>query len=248
MEKRRFWTLVEIDTFTRLYPVMATKKLARIMKRSVASLYRASDFYGVKKSDEYLRTEYHEKVGKRLSKAGRSHQFKKGHVPANKGRKGYYQPGSEKGWFKKGHLPHNTLPRDGVITLRWIKTGHRGEKVRRKFIRTSLGKSMELKNYVWKKHRGRIPRGMCVTFRSSDHLDCRLSNLKLISLQEKIIAARNSDRWIAGSMARVKAGKRGALYDQVLLKEILRRPDLIEAKRRQLQLQSMLKGGHRESI
>ena len=40
-------------------------------------------------------------------KSGLTGYFEKGHVPANKGRKGFYSKGSEKGWFKKGHVPYN---------------------------------------------------------------------------------------------------------------------------------------------
>ena len=32
-------------------------------------------------------------------------RFAPGHVPRNKGRKGHYPPGSEKGWFRKARIP-----------------------------------------------------------------------------------------------------------------------------------------------
>lgn len=45
-------------------------------------------------------------------KTGRTGCFQKGLTPPNKGKKGHYAPGSQKGWFKKGH------PRTGhAITL-----------------------------------------------------------------------------------------------------------------------------------
>ncbi len=37
-------------------------------------------------------------------------RFNKGDVPHNKGLKGYYAPGSEKGWFKKGNKPYQYCP------------------------------------------------------------------------------------------------------------------------------------------
>lgn len=42
--------------------------------------------------------------------SGLTGRFEKGHVPPNKGKKGYHSPGSEKGWFQKGHDPKNKTP------------------------------------------------------------------------------------------------------------------------------------------
>ena len=36
--------------------------------------------------------------------------FDKGHIPANKGKKGQCAKGCEKSWFPKGHLPAQTDP------------------------------------------------------------------------------------------------------------------------------------------
>ena len=44
-------------------------------------------------------------------------RFHKGSVPPNKGLKGYYPPGSEKGWFKKGNVPKNKAP---LYAERWV--------------------------------------------------------------------------------------------------------------------------------
>lgn len=40
-------------------------------------------------------------IKKHKLKTGRTGRFEKGHTPCNKGKKGQYSPGSEKGWFKK---------------------------------------------------------------------------------------------------------------------------------------------------
>ena len=55
---------------------------------------------------------------------GRDGRLKPGNVPPNKGRRGYYAPGSEKGWFKKGQVPRNIKPmwherpgKDGYIEM-----------------------------------------------------------------------------------------------------------------------------------
>lgn len=57
-------------------------------------------------------------------KTGRSGQFEKGSVPANKGKRGWVAPGSEKGWFKKGQRPvnkaaigHEMIDRDGYVQI-----------------------------------------------------------------------------------------------------------------------------------
>ena len=88
---------------------------------------------------------------------GRDGRLKPGNVPPNKGRRGYYAPGSEKGWFKKGQVPRNIKPmwherpgKDGYIEMKVPErnpyTGH-ASRYRHKHI------------YLWEQANGPVPEG-----------------------------------------------------------------------------------------
>lgn len=113
-------------------------------------------------------------------------RIKPGNVPANKGKKmakSVYRKVA-KTMFKKGQLPVNTKF-DGAITTR---TDNRG--VKQLWIRISKANWMPLSRYKWQKHRGPIPQGMIVIHKDGNPMNCKVSNLKLISKAENAI--RNS--------------------------------------------------------
>ncbi len=115
------------------------------------------------------------KVNHRLGISGFTGQFRKGHIPANKGKK---FPGSNIGGktkFQKGHRPVNYLPigtelmkGDGYI---WVKIGE-PNKWKQKHI------------LLWQRENGPIPKGKVITFLDGDHAHCSLDNLMLITRSE----------------------------------------------------------------
>lgn len=111
-------------------------------------------------------------------KSGLTGQFEKGHVPPNKGRKGYCAPGCEKGWYKKGHVPYNHMK---VGDEAWTTDGYLKVKV------AEPNKWKQKHVLVWEKANGKIPAGHVVIFRNGDHTDCSLENLKLITKAEHAI-------------------------------------------------------------
>lgn len=111
-----------------------------------------------------------------------SNQFKKGHVPQNKGRQmdDDFKLKVSRTFYRTGHLPHNTKY-DGYTSIRRDKSGKAY-----KYIRTELGVMRPLHRVVWETEKGVIPAGVCIAFRNGDTLDCRIENLELLSRQENM--------------------------------------------------------------
>jgi DNA-binding CsgD family transcriptional regulator len=169
-------------------------------------------------------------------------RFKKGHVPANKGKKmtDELRERVKHTFFKKGNQPSNTKY-DGAISARRDSKGHWY-----KHIRIAKGKWVLLHRYLWEKAFGEIPPKHLLSFKNGNSLDVRLENLELISMRENSRRNRNrkkaaetmrkqwasgerynNDNWIATLLSR----KNKKLRD-----EIKKHPELIELKREQLKL------------
>lgn len=100
-------------------------------------------------------------------------QFKKGHVPHNKGKKGVrVSPATE---FKKGYMPQTWKP-VGTETVRsdgytWVKVAE-PNKWREKHL------------IIWEAENGPVPKGYVVIFADGNRLNITLENLLLISRKE----------------------------------------------------------------
>lgn len=107
--------------------------------------------------------------------SGLTGRFKKGQKPWNKGKKGLYFTGSEKGWFKKGQKATNHRPvgserisKDGYIVVKVQEKGKYQERRRNKHV------------VEWEKHHGPIPKNHVVVFLDSDKTNVSIDNLKMI--------------------------------------------------------------------
>lgn len=120
-------------------------------------------------------------------------QFKKGHVPANKGKKGVG------GWaptqFKKGHKPANYKP---VGTERVNTDGYVEIKIADP--RTWKGKH----KIIWEAANGPVPPGHVLIFADGNKLNVTLENLLLITRRE--LAVMNKKGLIANKAELTKAG------------------------------------------
>lgn len=126
---------------------------------------------------------------------GMDMKFPKGHVSFNKGRKGFYAPGCEKGWFKKGHRPHNSVCVDTEVINDdgYIK------------VKIAEPDKWELKHrLVWQKKYGKIPEGSCLIFLNGNRKDCRIENLMLI--KRSILSVLNHEKLIFDDAAATKCG------------------------------------------
>jgi hypothetical protein len=118
-------------------------------------------------------------------------RFPKGHVPKNKGRKGYCAPGSEKGWFGPGHPGYRFNIRS-IGSERVNVNGYVEVKV--SDIKTQIAKERQ-KNWkakhvvVWEKANGPVPKGHIVIFLDADKSHIVLKNLMMISREVHAIMA-----------------------------------------------------------
>lgn len=102
---------------------------------------------------------------------GRNGCFEKGHVPHNKGKKGYCAPGCKKTWFQKGNMPDNHRK---VGSERVNKDGYIEVKVEEPNV-------WRLKHrVVWENVHGEVPKDCIVIFRDGNKENTDISNLRMI--------------------------------------------------------------------
>lgn len=123
-------------------------------------------------------------VQHRLRGAPNVGRFRKGHVPANKGRKGYVAPGSEKGWFPKGNKPVTEVPM-------WSERVSQGSLLIKVPVPSPYPSHKKLgihqsshwtskARWVWQENRGPIPHGHVILHLDGDPLNCEIGNLECV--------------------------------------------------------------------
>lgn len=103
--------------------------------------------------------------------------FKKGSIPANKGKKGL--TGANKTSFGPGNVPPSTR-KVGTISTR-------KDKNERPYMHIKVAEPSKwqmLHVYIWENKHGKIPKGYCVIFKDKNTLNTRLDNLMLVSRAE----------------------------------------------------------------
>lgn len=179
---RKEWTEDERQTMVNLFPDTDSKVLATKMNRTLCSIRTMAHTLGLKKSDEYLK-EYFLKSTEVLKKHAHKTQFKKNHIPKNKGKK---MPEDLKEkikhtLFQKGNTPHNIVE----VGTETIRKDTRTQKPYI-FIKTTSGWQYKHR-YLWEETHGTIPRGQNVTFLNGNSTDCRIENLRLLTDRELLI-------------------------------------------------------------
>ncbi|MDA8138008.1 MAG: HNH endonuclease signature motif containing protein [Desulfobacteraceae bacterium] len=175
---RRAWTKKEVAIIRRLYADKPTRELAGLLGRSARSIYAQAYLLGLNKNEKYIRT-------CRLQPGhakGRATQFKQGHLPHNKGKKGWQAGGdSVKSQFKKGQNPHNWAPvgstrisKGGIIQRKISDTGYPPRDWRSEH------------SILWEQHHGPIPKQHIIVFRNGNVNDIRIENLEMISRAENM--------------------------------------------------------------
>ena len=119
--------------------------------------------------------------------------YPKGHVPANKGKKGHHAPGSEKGWFQKGHIPVNhrqvgseRVDTDGYV---WIKVKEPNVWYPKHKV-------------IWEAENGNVPDGYVITFLDGNKENIQLDNLALITMAESLELTRSRLRYDNGELTK----------------------------------------------
>jgi hypothetical protein len=117
--------------------------------------------------------------------SGLDGRFKKGNISHNKGKKGLYIPGSEKGWFKKGHIAMNRKP---VGSERIDTDGYT-------MIKTAEPNTWRQKHKViWEAQHGKVPSGYMLTFLDCNKRNITLDNLAIISTAESAVLTMHNLR------------------------------------------------------
>lgn len=168
--------MIDEKTLIELYPTTKNNELAKMFHVAECTVFRYANKLGLKKTNDFF---------KKLAKSEKciAHQFKKGHVPFNKGVKGYTTTDERKmqnmksTQFKKGHLPKNHKP---VGTERTTKDGYIERKTQ------DPNKWELLHRIVWREHNGEIPKGYNIQFKDGDRTNCNIENLYLISRRDQM--------------------------------------------------------------
>ena len=170
------WTEEDRDILRRAYPVASSGDIARKLGRSIRSVYQQARLMGLRKSVAFL-----SEIGKRtsMSQASIAHRFRKGHKPANKGKRMSPETYSRVAptMFRKGNVPANHRPVgservnvDGYVEIKMAEPNKWRQKHR----------------VVWEQEYGPIPKGSNIQFRNGNRQDIRIENLYLISRQDQL--------------------------------------------------------------
>ena len=233
------WTEKESRVLRSRWANTSAENLAKEFHLTKPQVYLQAHKLGLQKDPEYIRETGRVSARTPNSIAAR---FKKGHPTWNKGMKGLYTPGSEKGWFKKGHLPQTTAPEgDGAIRIRIDKCLRTGRRRHYKWIRISKAKWRTLHVVMWERENGPVPPGHIVVFKNGDSMNCTVENLRLISHEQHAKETQDKDQFIAQMLSKRRPGLKRGKYDPELYRLMLQRPDLIEAKRQQLKLTRLMR-------
>lgn len=175
---------------TRIPPIKLTKAEILFLKKNVKGRTYAelADMFNKKFKRNYNR----DCINNICLKRGYSNEMPwhwlPGHVPHNKGKKGYCSPGSEKGWFRPGHpgykmneapLGSERISADGYVQ---IKISNTAQPTSRRW----KGKQI----IIWEKKYGPVPKGYCVVFLDGNNRNFRIDNLKMVSRAEHAVMCR----------------------------------------------------------
>jgi len=179
------WTAKELKLMRKHYRGIPTFKVAALLSRTERSIYQQADKMGLKKSQKFMQSPYSGRM-RPGSRRGEPTRFKPGHIPHNKGKKGWSAGGrSVKTRFKKGHRPQTWVPigskritKDGILQTKVSDTGYTPRDWK------------SVHSLLWEAHNGPVPAGHIVVFRNGNRRDIRIENLELITRVENM--RRNS--------------------------------------------------------
>lgn len=118
---KKLWTEPELIILKKEYPTTQSILIAKKLNRSIGSIYNQANLQGLKKTEEFNRSESSGRM--KDGQFGKATQFQKNHKSFNTGMKWddfmtvQGKANSLRTTFKKGNLPSNTL-HDGMITTR----------------------------------------------------------------------------------------------------------------------------------
>jgi hypothetical protein len=113
---------------------------------------------------------------------GLPQRFQLGHIPHNKGVKGFCTPGLKRSQYKPGNIPTTCKP---IGAKR--KNGYGYVEV--KIAHPNVWKSKH--TAIWEKVNGPVPKGKIIIFADGNKRNLHLENLLMVSKRELIVMNRN---------------------------------------------------------
>ncbi|MEG2625791.1 MAG: HNH endonuclease signature motif containing protein [Christensenella sp.] len=207
---------IPADSPTKLYPA-GVREFIRSNYKGVG--HRAmADLLNAKFGTRYTKGQMKSIYSRWKLNSGLLGRFPKGHIPANKGKKGFSYPGMVKTQFKKGHVPHNWLP---VGRERITRDGYTEVKIAEPNI-------WKLKHrLVWEEHNGPISKGCAIVFLDQNKQNFAIENLQM--LQRRQLSILNKKRLLHTN---AEASKTGILLAEVIIKMSDRKGRTKKAKRK----------------
>lgn len=170
------WTDEEKRIVAEMYPDHFATEISEKIGRPLSGIYRMAQLLGLKSSPEKYRRAAEKVVSNPNHIASR---FKKGHVPANKGKRMSPEQYARCAgtMFKKGNVPKCHRP---VGSERVNVDGYVEVKV------AEPNKWRPKHRVEWEKAYGPIPEGCNIQFRNGNSQDIRLENLYMISKADQM--------------------------------------------------------------
>lgn len=205
---RRVWSEFELEVMRKHYPITSAANLAELFNREIYTVYAKAKRLGLAKSPEFLASPASGRTG--FDGRGQGGQFRKGLVPANKGKKfpGRVTPTT----FQKGQVSVNTMP---IGSYRVNADGF----VERKFAQVPgpyTKRWIPAHREVWIAANGPIPAGHVIAFkpgkRTTDPAEISLEILECLTFAENL--RRNSFHRHGPEIAKI-VQLRGAITRQI---------------------------------
>lgn len=189
------WGPEEDAIIRALFPINATRDVARLIDRTASGVSQRARRLGVRKDAHYLATEAHRFNGHEPGSI--KHRFRKGGVPANKGlRRPGWAPGRmRETQFKKGRPAHEAR---NYVPIGTEKVDPKRKALMRKVTDDPtifpVNRWRPVHTMVWEAAHGPVPDGHIVVFRPGTKTfvaaEITLDKLELVSFSENM--RRNS--------------------------------------------------------
>lgn len=211
---KKRWQPIEDVMLMALYPHSTASALAKALNTTKLAIYNRSNKLQLSKSEWFKQSTLSSRL-RREDAPGVAYRFQKGHVPANKGKKGITYPGCVATQFKKGALNGRAAQLKKPIGFeRVTRDGYLERKINDDLPFNQRWRAVHI--LLWEEANGPLPSGHALVFINGDKTDIRLENLQLLTRAD--LMRRNSYHNYGPEIARVFQLK-GAITRQINKRE-----------------------------